>query len=304
MAHGILQSPANESQELEDVGDLYIKELLSRSFFQDVDQGEFMPVYTFKMHDIVHDLAISIAKGECSVVTKTSTLAAKFCHLSILESGQEVTTQLKRLSKVQTIIFKIEQPLSILKACVSRFKYLRVLDLSKSSFEVLPNSIGSLKHLRYLDLTENCRIKQLPDSICKLHSLQTLVLGGCSNLERLPKCISDIINLRFLVVTIKHTCLSKKAVGCLDSLRFLSISYCENLKCLFEGTKGCLTNLRTLFVVECPSLTTLSLSIKHLAALETLAIINCKELSLMEMEGEDNQDLKLKPPEIDNWGFT
>nr|XP_023882072.1 disease resistance protein RGA2-like [Quercus suber] len=145
MAHGILQSSANESQELEDVGDLYIKELLSRSFFQDVDQGEFLPVYTFKMHDIVHDLAISIAKGECSVVTKTSTLAAKFCHLSILESGQEVTTQLKRLSKVQTIIFKIEQPLSILKACISRFKYLRVLDLSKSSFEVLPNSIGSLE---------------------------------------------------------------------------------------------------------------------------------------------------------------
>ncbi|XP_023891714.2 disease resistance protein RGA2-like [Quercus suber] len=293
MAHGILQSSANESQELEDVGDLYIKELLSRSFFQDVDQGEFLPVYTFKMHDIVHDLAISIAKGECSVVTKTSTLAAKFCHLSILESGQEVTTQLKRLSKVQTIIFKIEQPLSILKACISRFKYLRVLDLSKSSFEVLPNSIGSLKHLRYLDLTENCRIKQLPDSICKLHSLQTLVLGGCSNLERLPKGIRDIISLRFLVVTIKHTYLSKKAIGCLDSLRFLSISYCENLKCLFEGTKGCLTNLRTLFVVECPSLTTLSLSIKHLTALETLAIINCKELSLMEMEGEDNQDLKL-----------
>ncbi|KAL4607939.1 hypothetical protein ACB092_09G211700 [Castanea dentata] len=250
MAHGILQSSANESQELEDVGDLYIKELLARSFFQDFRNEELL--YTFKMHDLVHDLALSIAKGEYSVVTKKSTLAAEVCHLSILESGQEVTTQLERLSKVHTIIFKIEQPMSIVKACISRFKFLRVLDLCKSSFEVLPNSIGTLKHLRYLDLSGNSIIKQLPDSICKLHSLQTLLLGGCNNLEQLPKGIKDIISLRFLIVTTKHTCLSEKAVGCLDSLRFLWIGECENLKFLFEGMEG-----------------------------------------LMEMEGEDNQDLKL-----------
>ncbi|KAL4607901.1 hypothetical protein ACB092_09G208800 [Castanea dentata] len=292
MAHGILQSPANGSQELEDVGDLYIKELLSRTFFQDVDQGDMMPIFfTFKMHDLVHDLALSIAKGECLVVTKKSTLAAEVCHLSILENGQEVTTQLEKLSRVQTIIFKTEQPASLLEACIARFKYLRVLDLSQSSFEVLPSSIGSLKHLRYLNLLGNDIIKQLPDSICKLHSLQILMLGGCSNLERLPKGIRDIISLRHLIITTKHTYLSEKAVGCLDSLRFLFICECENLKCLFEGREGRLTNLRTLFVKECPSLTTLSLSIKHLTSLETLIIWDCEELSLTDKE--ENQDLKL-----------
>ncbi|KAM3691148.1 hypothetical protein ACJW31_09G173600 [Castanea mollissima] len=290
LAHGILQSPKDENVELEDVGDLYIKELLSRSFFQDVDQ-EYTWFYTFKMHDLVHDLALSIAKDECSVVTKKSTLAAEVCHLSFLENGQEVTTQLEKLSKVQTIIFKTEQPVSLLEACITRFKYLRVLNLSNSSFEVLPSSIGSLKHLRYLDLVENCRIKQLPDSICKLHSLQTLLLGGCSNLERLPKGIRDIISLRILVVTTKHTCLSEKAVDCLDSLRSLSIRRCANLKCLFEGMEGRLTNLRTLIVGECPSLTSLSLSIKHLTALENLMIWASEELSLTD-KGE-NQDLKL-----------
>ncbi|XP_075639650.1 putative disease resistance protein RGA1 [Castanea sativa] len=290
MAHGILQSPTNESQELEDVGDLYIKELLSRSFFQDFQQSISLN-YTFKMHDLVHDLALSIAKGECSVVTKKSTLAAEVCHLSFLENGQEVTT-LEKLSKVQTIIFIIEQPAPLLEACIARFKYLRVLDLSKSSFEVLPSSIGSLKHLRYLDLSDNHIIKQLPDSICKLHNLQTLVLDDCSNLERLPKGIRDIISLRFLVVTTKHTCLSEKAIGCLDSLRFLGIGDCKNLRCVFEGMEeGCLTNLRTLIVGGCPSLTTLSLSIKHLTALENLIIEDCEELSLTNKE--ENQDLKL-----------
>ncbi|KAF3964717.1 hypothetical protein CMV_011028 [Castanea mollissima] len=102
-----------------------------------------------------------------------------------------------------------------------------------------------------------------------------------------------MISLRFLTVTTKHTCVLEKAVGCLNSLRHLAVSDCENLKCLFEGMEGRLTYLRTLAVSDCPSLTSLSLNIKHLTALETLGIFDCKELSLMEMEGEDNQDLKL-----------
>uniref|UniRef100_A0A7N2M1P1 Uncharacterized protein n=1 Tax=Quercus lobata TaxID=97700 RepID=A0A7N2M1P1_QUELO len=217
MAHGILQSPKDENLDSEDVGNLYIKELLSRSFFQDVEQENIL------------------------------------------------------------------------------FKYLRVLDLKNSSFEVLPSSIGSLKHLRYLDLSYNLIIKELPNSICKLHSLQTLLLENCHNLERLPKGIGDISRLRFFIITTKHTCLSKKAIGCLSSLRSLWIWRCMNLKCVFEGMEeGRLTYLRTLVVGDCPSLTSLTLSIKHLTALETLIIRDCKELSLMEVEGEeDNQDLKL-----------
>ncbi|KAM3691137.1 hypothetical protein ACJW31_09G172600 [Castanea mollissima] len=294
MAHGIFQSSKDENLELEDVDNLYIKELLSRSFFQDVEQENIL-YFTFKMHDLIHDLALSIAKRECSVVTKKSTLATKVCHLSFSDNEQEVTTQLEKLSKVQTIIFQTDQSMSLLETCISRFKYLRVLDLKNSSFEVLPSSIGSLNHLRYLDLSYNLIIKRLPNSICKLHGLQTLLLENCHNLEELPKGIGDIIRLRFFMVTTKHTCLSEKAIGCLSSLRSLWIWRCVNLKCVFEGMEeGRLTYLRTLVVGNCPSLTSLALSIKHLTALETLIIRDCKELSLMEVAGEeDNQDLKL-----------
>ncbi|XP_050242531.1 putative disease resistance protein RGA1 [Quercus robur] len=304
MAHGILQSPKDENLELEDVGNLYIKELLSRSYFQDVEQENIL-YFTFKMHDLIHDLALSIAKRECSVVTKKSTLAAEVCHLSFLDNGQEVTTHLEKLSNVETIIFQTDQSMSLLETCISRFKYLRrSSDKQKGELDwnarmnlkkVLPSSIESLKHLRYLDLSYNLIIKQLPNSICKLHSLQTLLLENCHNLERLPKGIGDIIRLRFFIITTKHTCLSEKAVGCLSSLRSLWIWRCMNLKCVFEGMEeGRLTYLRTLVVGDCPSLTSLTLSIKHLTALETLIIRDCKELSLMDAEGEeDNQDLKL-----------
>ena len=76
------------------------------------------------MHDLIHDLALSIAKRECSVVTKKSALAAEVCHLSFLDNGQEVTTQLEKLSKVQTIIFQTDQSMSLLETCFSIFKYL------------------------------------------------------------------------------------------------------------------------------------------------------------------------------------
>ncbi|KAL4616403.1 hypothetical protein ACB092_07G196500 [Castanea dentata] len=283
MAYGILQSPVNTNQDLEDVGALYIKELLSRSFFQDDNVHKFECI-TFKMHDL------------CSAVTKKSTLAAKFCHLTFLDNDQEVTTQLEKLSKVRTIIFQTTQPMSLLEVCISKFKYLRVLDLRESSFEVLPSFVGTLKHLRYLDLSDNRKSKQLPNSICKLHSLQTLLLENCINLERLPKGIRDIINLKLMIVTTKHTCLSEKASNCLNSLQFLIIYECLSLKCLFEGMDGCLANLRKLIVAFCPSLTSLSLSIKHLTALETLIIWDCEELSLME--GEENQDLELSLKKI------
>ena len=99
-----------------------------------------------------------------------------------------------------------------------------------------------------------------------------------------------MINLRVLVVTTKHTCLSKNVVGCLKSLRSFKVVGCSSLRCLFEGMDGCLSNLRTLVVENCPKLTSLSLNIKHLTALETLIIDNCEELNLTE---EDSQDLKL-----------
>ncbi|XP_062166252.1 disease resistance protein RGA2-like [Alnus glutinosa] len=295
MAHGLIRKTSiNKKQELEDVGELYINELVSRSFFQDFEKPIIPSVftYTFKMHDLIHDLAISVAQGECSVVDSGNEgIAETVRHLSFSaeDLGQEVPKCLDNLTKVRTVMFTTEAPLSLVEACISRFKSLRFLDLRDSSFEVLPSSIGTLKNLRYLNLTDNKRIKELPNSICKLHNLQTLILAGCEELERLPKDMRSMISLRFLAVTTKYTCLLEK--GSLNSLRILAVDNCPRLEVLFQGMDGCLPNLRILFITQCPSLTSLSLNIKHLTALEILAIDDCPKLNLIL--GEDNQELKL-----------
>ncbi|KAL4600747.1 hypothetical protein ACB092_11G221000 [Castanea dentata] len=75
------------------------------------------------------------------------------------------------------------------------FKCLRVLSLSLYKFiNVLPNSIGNLKHLCYLNLNST-KIKGFPDSLCGLYNLQTLLLRNCDYRKELPTNLGRLVNL-------------------------------------------------------------------------------------------------------------
>ena len=182
---------------------------------------------------------------------------------------------------------------SFVRACTLRFKCIRVLQFYESSFEALPNSIGSLKHLRYLDIYDNKRIKKLRNSICKLYHLQTLLFIGCSKLEELPRGIGSMICLRVLYVMTKQRDLSKKEkwLKCLNSLQQLVIYDCLNLEFIFKGMES-LIALRTLFILKCPSLISLSPSMKLLTSLEVLLISGCQKLELMDGEAERQEDIQ------------
>ncbi|KAF2307865.1 hypothetical protein GH714_032755 [Hevea brasiliensis] len=244
MAHGLLDLPG-EDQESEDHGMQYVKELWSRSFFQDVEDHGFF--FTCKMHDLVHDLAISVAQ-------KGWDLAAK--HLLMP---------------------------------VSRFKHLRVLNLSDSCFEALPNSIGTLKHLRYLDLYRNRKITKLPNSICKLQNLQTLRLEECEKLEEIPRDIKNMSNL-----SLKHlSALETLVIGDCAKLNLMEMEYNEDfdlsltslvigelpqLVTLPHWLQGCASTLQYIYIDDCPNFTALPDWTRNLTSLKRLEIIRCPEL--------------------------
>ncbi|WRX24057.1 Leucine-rich repeat - like 10 [Theobroma cacao] len=172
MANGLLEYP-KQNQEWEDVGGRYLNELRSRCFIQDADYGGF------KMHDLIHDLALDVSQKECKTLYRqTENVDEKVRHVSFCDDQSfiKVPLVLKESKHVRTIIaqnlskeFKTIDK-SFIKFCVSNFKYLRALDLSYSSLKALPNSVGTLKHLRYLDLSSS-RIRKLPSSFYKLRSL-------------------------------------------------------------------------------------------------------------------------------------
>ncbi|KAL8139393.1 hypothetical protein V2J09_005414 [Rumex salicifolius] len=80
----------------------------------------------------------------------------------------------------------------------ANFKCLRALKLSNLSIEIVPSSIGELKHLRYLDVSHN-KFKTLHDAITNLVNLCILNVSGCFELKVLPNQFSKLVNLRGLL---------------------------------------------------------------------------------------------------------
>ncbi|KAF3963440.1 hypothetical protein CMV_012180 [Castanea mollissima] len=90
------------------------------------------------------------------------------------------------------------------------------------NISTVPSPIGKLKHLRYLDLSDNFQIRMLPDSITKLHNLQTLRLYGCPCITKLPHDFTKLVNLRLLQIDTLSLTHIPRGLGQMTSLKGLS----------------------------------------------------------------------------------
>ncbi|KAL4393779.1 hypothetical protein AHAS_Ahas02G0086100 [Arachis hypogaea] len=167
-----LLPPPKRGESLEEVGCECFDELTSRLLFT---KSEGFDDY-FVMHDLLHDLAIFLA-GDF------------YCNSEELES-------------LRTLLLfgDFWSPNCNIEAAtceiLSKCKYLRVLSLRK--LDEVPNLIGELIHLRYLNLSWTDDIKTLPESLCNLCNLQILKLYQCSELTTLPSGLHNLVNLRHL----------------------------------------------------------------------------------------------------------
>ncbi|CAL9190256.1 unnamed protein product [Musa hybrid cultivar] len=93
------------------------------------------------------------------------------------------------------MLFK--SPTTVLNEFLVRLRCLRCSSLRGTATGSIPNSIGNLIHLRYLDLCSTS-VSRLPETIGQLTNLQVLDLRFCKHLCTLPRGITRLCNLRCL----------------------------------------------------------------------------------------------------------
>ncbi|KAF3438111.1 hypothetical protein FNV43_RR20867 [Rhamnella rubrinervis] len=227
-------------QLLEDMGYEHFRDLLWRSFFQEVKFDEFSGnVRICKMHDCMHDLAKSIAGTRnvmLSLNDANSKIDKRTFHVSfdfiptIRDSVQQFSISADHATRIRTIFFTRYYELQSIDGLFHfGLEFLRSLDLRGSTIKTLPNSIGNMKHLRYLDLSSNGKIEALPDSLTRLVNLQTLDLSWCTSLRALPVGITKLVNLRHLSTSrCYHLTHMPRGIGQLTNLQTLSRFVVDN----------------------------------------------------------------------------
>ncbi|XP_068640743.1 putative disease resistance protein RGA3 [Aristolochia californica] len=285
MALGYIQPDGWREEEV--VGDEYFNDLLMISFFSRHPTFYFV----FTMHDLVHDLAESLAKEECirlhddklDLIPEKNNIPQRARHasLTLSRNAEKVSfDDIKSLRRLRTFvaltsIYRVDNNFveSNWINTIAELKFLHVMWLRNGMIHRLPNVIGCFPLLRYLDLSGS-EIEELPDSICSLSYLQALDLTDCRMLNKLPDNTTTLTNLRYL-----------------------DISGCHNLNCMPTHI-GKLTNLReiTRFIVG-KEVGTKIVELKGLNNLKGKLVI--KRLENV-VDGEEAKEAGLKNKQLRN----
>ncbi|XP_050259381.1 putative disease resistance protein RGA3 isoform X2 [Quercus robur] len=209
MAEGFLEPVEEANMAMEDIGNMYFNILLTTSFFQNARKDAYGNIISCKMHDLVHDFALSISKHGTLILDRDSTD----------EATQESSYHREDFIKLHSLFSENFDFNNML----SNFKCLRVLKLHGVSIRGFPDSIEPIIHLRLLHILDP-EIEELPKSITKLYNLQTLIIEGYEG--ELPEDLSNLIKLRHILLNnsdIIKTPKNMSMLTCLQTLSFFAV---------------------------------------------------------------------------------
>ncbi|GLT97984.1 hypothetical protein SLE2022_155210 [Rubroshorea leprosula] len=208
MGQGLLRQQQIGGKQMKSLGHQYFLDLLSRSFFQRSSNN----LLCFVMHDHMVDLARYVASEICYHLSMSDSRIPEVTrHLSFFRGDYDSYQRFKVMDKMKSL--RTFLPLSpvgsygwnylsyrVVHDLFSKMRCLRVLSFRGYKLKKVPDSIGDLKLLCYVNLSET-KIRSLPDSVGFLVYLQTLILSYCEELTQLPEGIVNLVDLLHLDIT-------------------------------------------------------------------------------------------------------
>jgi len=205
-------------------------------------------VLSFKLHDVMRDLAFYILENDSGTPpAKQLYLYRAGQNLESFPEEWEVISRARKLSlcsnklgrlprrfcahDLQTLLLYRNPIVSLPGSFLWSFGKLRILDLMAGEFDSLPEELGDLKQLVWLNLSLCIKLELLPDTVEKLHELKNLDLSQCHNLKCLPSGLGSLTVLQNLNLYDCYSleCLPSGLVG-LTSLQVLNTDSCEELR--------------------------------------------------------------------------
>ncbi|XP_074313083.1 putative disease resistance protein RGA1 [Silene latifolia] len=221
------------AQGYTDKSEDYFLVLLKRCFFQNVERNVCGDVISVKMHDLMHDLALEVVEDEIIAANSLPNILSRKNRHLFLDGREWTSNSFHERNMVKTLVVN--------------WYWLRSLCLFVPDSEFLSESIGELLHLRYLDLSQNKKLKTLPNSIGKLYNLQCLVMRDCRGFSEWPKDFCNLVNLRLLDIRecIKLTSMPF-GIDKLINLRDLTNFEVGGVSSIKEQYRGQLKDLKSL----------------------------------------------------------
>ncbi|KAF3784140.1 hypothetical protein EJ110_NYTH15604 [Nymphaea thermarum] len=171
-----------EGVEMEVTAESCLHTLVGRSLIQDAGNEKYT------LNDLVHDFALYMREKEyVSTDQLNSGLVSHHAHYVSSVGGGCSSETLRRQEKLRGLMCREVDCLSTFNFVV--FRWLRVLDLQWGKFSKLPESIGDMMLLKYINLS-GMKFPSLISS-STYSCLRKIDIRDCKFLENIP-------NLRYL----------------------------------------------------------------------------------------------------------
>ncbi|KAI0496745.1 hypothetical protein KFK09_023069 [Dendrobium nobile] len=237
IALGLIQPP--EGTIMEDIGGRYFDVLVKKNLFD-------MFRLHYKMHDLIHESASKFFAQKCNklVVDEESPLnqiSETIRHLYVQTTNLDILRKIEKFKHLHSLfLFYEDSNQDLGNALIQIFKAsrcLRLLYIRTGEFEMIPEEIRYLKHLRYLEIesVESHYVTRLPRSLSNLYHLLYIIYSPSRMLKQLKddeflrSDINNLSNLRYLRLMPMESLSLICGIGKLKSLQELYVFHLRDV---------------------------------------------------------------------------